>query len=62
MATQENGNGAGQANGTDYEQKAKATFSAERHEDFVVLALAAVTVALVVAGVIGPNFVKSLFF
>ena len=62
MGTQENGNGTGQANGTDYEKKANATFSAERHEDFVVLALAAITVVLVLAGVIGPNFVKSLFF
>ena len=62
MAMQENGNGAGQATGTDYEQKAKATFSAERHEDMVVLALAGITVLLVVTGVIGPTFVKSLFF
>lgn len=45
-----------------YESKAKATFSAERKEDYFVLMLAAITVALVVAGVIGPNFVKSLFF
>lgn len=46
----------------DYEDKAKATFSAERKEDFFVLAVSAVTVALVLTGLIGPSFVKSLFF
>ena len=45
-----------------YEAKAKSTFSAERKEDYFVLAVAAVTVALVLTGVIGPNFFKSLFF
>lgn len=45
-----------------YEAKAKATFSAERKEDYFVLAVATVTVLLVLVGVIGPNFVKSLFF
>jgi hypothetical protein len=45
-----------------YEEKAKSTFSAERKEDYFVLAVAAVTVALVLTGVIGPNFYKSLFF
>lgn len=53
---------AEQSNGSEYEAKAKATFSAERKEDFFVLGLAAVTVLLVVVGVIGPAFVKSLFF
>lgn len=47
---------------TEYEAKAKATFSAERKEDYFVLAVAAITVALVLSGVIGPNFFKSLFF
>jgi hypothetical protein len=47
---------------SEYEKKAQDTFSAERKEDFFVLAVAAVTVALVLAGVIGPNFYKSLFF
>lgn len=45
-----------------YEARSKATFSAERKEDYFVLAVAAVTVALVLVGTIGPNFVKSLFF
>lgn len=45
-----------------YEQKAKSTFSAERKEDYFVLIVAAITVALVLSGVIGPTFVKSLFF
>ena len=45
-----------------WEDKASATFSAELKEDFVVLILAAVTVAAVWAGVIGPKFFKSLFF
>lgn len=45
-----------------YEARSKATFSAERKEDYFVLAVATVTVVLVLAGVIGPNFVKSLFF
>lgn len=46
----------------EWEDKAKSTFSAERKEDFVVLALAAITVILVMTGVIGPSFFKSLFF
>ncbi|MCX7896949.1 MAG: hypothetical protein N2441_03660 [Rhodocyclaceae bacterium] len=46
----------------EYEQKAKATFSAERKEDYFVLAVAAIVVILVLTGVIGPNFFKSLFF
>jgi hypothetical protein len=45
-----------------YEARAKATFSAERKEDIFVLAVAGITVALVLVGVIGPSFVKSLFF
>lgn len=45
-----------------YAEKAKSTFSAERKEDYFVLAVAAVTVLLVLTGVIGPTFVKSLFF
>lgn len=45
-----------------YAEKAKSTFSAERKEDYFVLVVAAITVALVLSGVIGPNFVKSLFF
>lgn len=46
----------------EWEEKAKSTFSAERKEDFVVLVLATITVILVMTGVIGPNFFKSLFF
>lgn len=46
----------------DWEDRASATFSAERKEDFVVLILAAITVALVWTGMIGPQFFKSLFF
>lgn len=42
--------------------KAKASDSAERKEDMMVLIIAAITVALVMAGAIGPNFFKSLFF
>ena len=45
-----------------YEEKAKSTFSAERKEDYFVLAVAAITVTLVLTGVIGPTFFKSLFF
>jgi hypothetical protein len=46
----------------DWEDRACQTFSAERKEDFVVLALAGITVLLVWTGVIGPQFFKSLFF
>ncbi len=46
----------------DYAEKAKSTFSAERKEDFFVLGVAAVVVVLVLTGVIGPNFYRSLFF
>lgn len=42
--------------------KAKASDSAERKEDMLVLVLAAITVTLVMTGAIGPNFFKSLFF
>ncbi|MDP1606102.1 MAG: hypothetical protein Q8L93_05610 [Rhodocyclaceae bacterium] len=45
-----------------YEAKAKSTFSAERKEDYFVLMVAAITVALVLTGAIGPGFFKSLFF
>jgi hypothetical protein len=45
-----------------YEAKAKSTFSAERKEDYFVLVVSAITVVLVLTGVIGPTFVKSLFF
>ncbi|MCX7914343.1 MAG: hypothetical protein N2511_07145 [Thermodesulfovibrionales bacterium] len=46
----------------ELEVKAKATFSAERKEDFVVLVIAAIVVALVLTGVITPKFYSSLFF
>lgn len=46
----------------EWEEKAKSTFSAERKEDIVVLILATITVMLVMTGVLGPNFFKSLFF
>lgn len=46
----------------ELEAKAKATFSAERKEDFVVLFIAAIVVILVVSGFIGPKFYSSLFF
>ncbi len=44
------------------EDKAKTADSAERREDYIVLMMAAVAVALVVTGAIGPTFFKSLFF
>jgi hypothetical protein len=46
----------------EWENRASQTFSAERKEDFVVLILAAVTVAVVWTGLAGPQFFKSLFF
>lgn len=46
----------------EFEKKAQDTFSAERKEDLFVLVVAAITVALVLGGVIGKDFVKSLFF
>jgi hypothetical protein len=46
----------------DYASKAQDTFSAERKEDFFVLFLSSVVVALVMLDIIGPNTVKSLFF
>jgi hypothetical protein len=42
--------------------KAQGQDSAERKEDYMVLVIAAVTVALVMTNVIGSNFFKSLFF
>ncbi len=51
-----------QASKPDYAAKSEATFSAERKEDIFVLIVAAIVVALVMSGVIGPNFYKSLFF
>jgi len=54
------------ANGNSFQQqmatKAKASDNAERKEDTMVLIIAAITVALVMTGTIGPNFFKSLFF
>lgn len=47
---------------TQWEAKAKASDSAERKEDYMVLIIAAITVVLVMTQVIGPNFLKSLFF
>ncbi len=46
----------------EFEKKATETFSAERKEDIFVLIVAAVVVALVLAGAIGKDFYKSLFF
>ncbi len=46
----------------ELEAKAKATFSAERKEDIVVLVIAAIVVILVISGTIGPKFYSSLFF
>ena len=46
----------------EWEDRASQTFSAERKEDLVVLILAAITVALVWTGLVGPQFFKSLFF
>ena len=46
----------------EFEKKAAETFSAERKEDVFVLVLAAIAVVLVMTGVIGKDFVKSLFF
>ncbi len=45
-----------------YENKAQETFSIERKEDYIVLIISAVIVILVMTGIIGPDFVKSLFF
>ena len=45
-----------------WEDRACKTFSAERKEDTVVLALAAITVVLVWTGILGPKFFGSLFF
>jgi len=45
-----------------WEDKAKAADSAERKEDYMVLVMAAVAVGLVMTGVVGPGFFKSLFF
>ncbi len=42
--------------------KAQVQDSAERKEDYMVLVIAAVTVALVMTNAIGSNFFKSLFF
>jgi hypothetical protein len=53
---------SGNAQPGQWQDKAKAQDSAERKEDYMVLILAAVTVVLVLTGVIGPNFMKSLFF
>jgi len=46
----------------ELEAKAKATFSAERKEDIVVLVISAIVALLVLAGAMGPNFYSSLFF
>ncbi|HAZ60527.1 MAG TPA: hypothetical protein DCY89_03015 [Gammaproteobacteria bacterium] len=45
-----------------FEEKAKSTFSAERKEDYFMLAVAAIVVVLVLSGVIGRDFYRSLFF
>ncbi len=46
----------------EFEAKAKATFSAERREDYVVLVMAVIVLILVLGGLIGPKFYRSLFF
>ncbi len=46
----------------EWENRASQTFSAERKEDLVVLVMAAITVAVVWTGIVGPKFFKSLFF
>ncbi|GEM_PF-873835 len=46
----------------ELEAKAKATFSAERKEDIVVLVMAAIVVVLVLVGAIDTKFYSSLFF
>lgn len=48
--------------GKKWNAKAKAQDSAERKEDYMVLIMAGVVVALVMTGTIGPDFMKSLFF
>jgi len=50
-----------QAN-NEWADKAKSTFSAERKEDVFVLIISTITVILVLTGLIGPGFFKSLFF
>lgn len=46
----------------DYAAKSETTFSAERKEDYFVLVVAAIITALVLGGVIGRDFFRSLFF
>lgn len=58
MSEQKASNGQGR----QWEDKSKAADSAERKEDYMVLLMAAITVVLVMAKVIGPGSFKSLFF
>lgn len=46
----------------EWQERAEKTFSAERKEDIVVLIISTITVILVLSGIIGPKFYKSLFF
>lgn len=48
-------------NNNDFEEKANKAFSIERKEDYVVIALATITVILVFTGAIDGNFFSSLF-
>jgi hypothetical protein len=45
-----------------WDDKSRAADSAERKEDYMVLVMAAITVVLVMAKVIGPRSFTSLFF
>jgi hypothetical protein len=45
-----------------WSDKSKAADSAERKEDYMVLLMATITVALVMTGIVGPGSFKSLFF
>lgn len=44
-----------------FEEKAKATFSAERREDYAVLLIAAIVVILVLLGVIDKKVIEAMY-
>lgn len=46
---------------SDFESKAKETFSAERREDFAVLVIATVVVLLVLLGVVDKKVISAIY-
>lgn len=46
---------------SEFEEKAKATFSAERREDYAVLIIATVVVLLVLLGVIDKKVIDAIY-